>query len=285
MFCMQQKSALTASCNVRDGSGAKRAAKVCAFSAVRRLGPGFLLTLGISIVTRTVAPASSPLSDVVIAVIIGMVLNNTLRLPLTVQPGIKLCTKSLLKLGIILLGVGLSLHDVARVGTGSFWVVLSCIVTALAITQYLGSRFRLPARLTTLIGVGTAICGATAIVATAPVIEAEGQEVSFAIAAITVFGVLAIFTYPVAGRWMGLSQSALGTWAGAAIHETSQVVAASFAYGEKAGEVATIVKLTRTAFLPFVMLAMAAVYGSFLDFWPLWRLTHSESCPVRPWDS
>jgi uncharacterized integral membrane protein (TIGR00698 family) len=115
--------------------------------------------------------------------------------------------------------------------------------------------------LATLIGVGTAVCGNSAIVATAPVIGARDEEVSFAIATNTLFGTLAVFLYPFIGHALGMSDAAFGTWAGTAVNDTSQVVAAGFAYSEAAGKVATAVKLTRNALMGGVIVAMGLAYG------------------------
>ena len=108
-----------------------------------------------------------------------------------------------------------------------------------------------------LLGIGTAICGVSAIVATAPVIEAKEEETSLAVATITVFGLLAVLVYPVLGRLWGLSDTFFGTWAGTAVNDTSQVVATGLIYSQKAGETATVVKLTRNLFMAPVILGFS----------------------------
>ncbi|HYQ89653.1 MAG TPA: putative sulfate exporter family transporter, partial [Candidatus Binatia bacterium] len=118
-----------------------------------------------------------------------------------------------------------------------------------------------PGRLATLIGVGTAVCGNTAITATAPVIRAQDEEVSFAVATNTLFGTAAVFLYPLLGHWIGLSSAAFGTWAGTAVNDTSQVVATGFAYSDAAGKVATAVKLTRNALMGPVIVGIGLWYG------------------------
>ena len=112
------------------------------------------------------------------------------------------------------------------------------------------------ARLATLIGVGTAICGNTAIIATAPVIKAEDRDVSFAVATITLFGTAAVIVFPLLGHALGMSDVLFGHWAGAAVNDTSQVTATGFSYSVEAGETATIVKLTRnTLMVPVIFFA------------------------------
>jgi uncharacterized integral membrane protein (TIGR00698 family) len=125
----------------------------------------------------------------------------------------------------------------------------------------LGRLAGVPGRLSTLIGVGTAVCGNTAITATAPVIHAEDEEVSFAIATNTLFGTAAVFLYPLLGHWIGLSNAAFGTWAGTAVNDTSQVVATGFAYSDAAGKVATAVKLTRNAMMGGVIVVIGLIYA------------------------
>jgi uncharacterized integral membrane protein (TIGR00698 family) len=121
-------------------------------------------------------------------------------------------------------------------------------------------RMGLSDRLGTLLGVGTSICGVTAIVATAPVIEAREEETSLAVTTITVFGLLAVVIYPVLGRLWGLSDTFFGTWAGTAVNDTSQVVATGLIFSQKAGEVATVVKLTRNLFMAPVIVGFSWFY-------------------------
>jgi uncharacterized integral membrane protein (TIGR00698 family) len=132
---------------------------------------------------------------------------------------------------------------------------------ALTAAHLLGRAAGIPGRLATLIGVGTAVCGNSAIAATAPVIRAHDDEVSFAIATNTVFGTLAVLLYPLIGKLMHMGEAAYGTWAGTAVNDTSQVVAAGFAYGDLAGRVATAVKLTRNALMGGVILAIGIAYA------------------------
>jgi len=160
-----------------------------------------------------------------------------------------------LRAGIILLGARLSLGDVAHIGAGALLLVLVAMTFAFSVAILVGRLASMPPRLALLIGVGTAVCGNSAIVATAPVIDAEDREVSFAVATITLFGTLAVFLYPLIGHALGLSAHVFGTWAGVAVNDTSQVVAASSAYSSEARDVATVVKLVRnTLMAPLIVL-------------------------------
>ena len=119
-----------------------------------------------------------------------------------------------LRVGIVLLGARLSLGEVAAVGGGAVGLVILCMVVALVFALAMGRAFGLPANLSLLIAVGTAVCGNSAIVATAPVIQAKEREVSFAVATITLFGTLAVFFYPLIGHALGLGDGTFGVWAG-----------------------------------------------------------------------
>ncbi len=216
--------------------------------------PGLIIVVGLSIVSRQihdliVIGGANPVSSVIIAIILGMIIGTAFDLPQSLKPGLSFSLKRLLKLAIILLGLGLSFSAVVEAGAASALIIVTCIVIAMTVTYWIGKALNLSHRLAVLIGVGTAICGATAIVATAPAIEAEDADVSYSVATITLFGVVAIFVYPIAGTLLGLSDAQFGTWAGTAINETAQVVAAGFAYSDAAGKIATVVKLTRTAML------------------------------------
>ena len=121
---------------------------------------------------------------------------------------------------------------------------------------------RVDDRLAVLIAVGSAVCGNTAIVATAPVIGARAREVAYAVATITLFGTLAVFLYPTIGHALGLSQPSFGLWAGVAVHDTSQVIATGAAFGPEALDVATVVKLIRNALMAPLLFLIAAVWAS-----------------------
>jgi uncharacterized integral membrane protein (TIGR00698 family) len=197
----------------------------------------------------TMPSGAHPIEPVMLAIVLGMVVSNFVPVPRGLTSGIKFSVKKLLPLGIIFLGARLNFRDV--VGLGLTGVLLSILETAVALLLllFLARKFRLPAKLGLLLGVGTAICGGTAIVATAPVIEAEEKDVVFSVATVTLLGLIAMFLLPVLGHLMGLTERAFGVWAGLAIHQTPQVIAAGFAYGPEAGGTATVVKLARVCLL------------------------------------
>ncbi len=201
------------------------------------------------------------LGEVIVAVLLGLVLGNTIRLPTPFAPGIRFSFHTLLRLAIVLLGVQFSFLQVIAIGAKALVMIVILMCLALAVAHALGRATGVPGRLATLIGVGTAVCGNTAITATAPVIHAEDEEVSFAVATNTLFGTVAVFLYPALGHWIGLSSASFGTWAGTAVNDTSQVVAAGFAFSDAAGKVATAVKLTRNALMGGVIVLMGFLYS------------------------
>ena len=222
----------------------------------RILAPGLLAAVTVAIVARLVAGLlPTALSEVLVAVLLGIVVANSGLLPAASTPGIRLAVQRILRIGIILLGARLSLVDVAKIGTGSLLLVIATMTVAFTVALLVGRIARIPPRLALLIGVGTAVCGNSAIVATAPVIAAEEREVSFAVATITLFGTLAVFLYPLIGHALNLTSQVYGTWAGVAVNDTSQVVAASAAFSPEARDIATVVKLVRnTLMAPLIVL-------------------------------
>ncbi len=202
-----------------------------------------------------------PLGEVIFAVGLGLVVGNLLTLPASSKPGIQFAFHALLRWAIVLLGARLSLGEVASIGTKAVGMVVLLMGLALFVAHFLGRALGVPPRLASLIGVGTSVCGNTAISATAPVIGARDQEVSFALATNTVLGTVAVFLYPFIGSAIGLDDAAYGTWIGTAVNDTSQVVAAGYSFSDGAGDVATTVKLTRNALMGFVIVLMGMLHA------------------------
>ena len=175
------------------------------------------------------------------------------------EPGINFCTKQILKLGIILMGIRLGLSDMVDFGIKGLIVVVPCILSTFIIIKYSRKFFNLKINLATLIAVGTSVCGATAIVATAPLINAKREETAFAIANITIFGLIAMMIYPIFANFIFSENTvSVGLFLGSSIHETAQVFAASTIYSDnyiapKVVEVSTVTKLVRNSMLIFVI--------------------------------
>jgi len=207
----------------------------------------------------------SPLSAVTVAVLLGLIIGNTITLPASLKPGFSFAVKKVLRLGIILMGIRLSIFDVFKVGTLCIPVVLASILTALALTTFVNRWLRLPERLGTLIAVGTSICGVSAILATGPAIDAEDEEMAYAVTIITVFGIIATLVYPYAAYALFAGDAVrAGLFLGTAIHDTSQVTGAALVFSDiyclpYAFDVATVTKLVRNVFMA-VVVPFAALY-------------------------
>ncbi len=208
----------------------------------------------------------SPVSPIMMAILLGIIVNNTITMPEAVQPGIRFGLVRVLRVGIVLLGIRLSLVDAGAIGIQSLPVIVGSVGVALIVVTMLARRVGLSRRLGTLIAVGTSICGATAIVATAPAIGAKDDEVSYAIACITLFGVIAMLVYPFAGHWVFAGDAfASGLFLGTAVHETAQVAGSGMVYQQYFGDpraldVATVTKLVRNLGMLVVIPLMSIAY-------------------------
>jgi uncharacterized integral membrane protein (TIGR00698 family) len=194
----------------------------------------------------------------VVGVLLGVLAGRWLRHPVT-APGIALGARALLPAAVVLLGAQLSLRQVAHVGVDAVPVMLTTLAACLTVAQLLGRRLGVGRDLRTLIGVGTGICGASAIAAVTPVLRARDRDVSYALSTIFLFNVAAVLTFPLVGHLLGLSEPAFGVFAGTAVNDTSSVVAAATSYGSAAAGVAVVVKLTRSLMIIPICLGLAVV--------------------------
>lgn len=188
-----------------------------------------------------------------LGILIGVVIRAAHPLPVALRPGVAYAARKVLQGAIIVSGLGLSFVTVVQTGIGTLPLTLLTIAVALLLAPVVGRALRIDWALRQLVGVGTAICGASAIAAVATVIDPPESEVALSIATVFFYNVVAVLLFPPLGHLMHMSQQAFGVWAGTAINDTSSVVAAGFSYGREAGAEATIVKLTRaTMILPIV---------------------------------
>ncbi|HUW94729.1 MAG TPA: putative sulfate exporter family transporter, partial [Anaerolineae bacterium] len=199
--------------------------------------------------------------------LLGLIFGAVLPLPKVLKPGFSFAVKKVLRLGIILLGIRLTIFDVFRLGAFGVPIVLFCILGALFFTTRINKWVRLPERLGTLIAVGTSICGVSAIVATGPAIDAEEEEVAYAVAVITIFGLLATLVYPYLANLLFAGEPLkVGLFLGTSVHDTSQVVGSAKVYADVFGaplalDVATVTKLVRNVFMAVVIPFMAFYYA------------------------
>jgi len=195
-----------------------------------------------------------------LAVAIGVAARACWRLPDRLVAGVR-AGETPLALGIMLLGAQLDFRSFAAQGATLVTMALSAMLVGFLFTWLFARAMKLSHTLSTLLAVGTTICGGTAVAITAPLVNASDEETSYAVGVITLWGVAAIFIYPVLGRIWGVSDMAFGVFAGMAIHSTPQVVGAAFSFSDLAGRTATAVKLVRNCFIAPMALAIAFVHG------------------------
>lgn len=215
---------------------------------ILKLAPGVLLSVAIAAVACLIEELLPihVIGSAVIAMFIGMILNYFLRNTKIFASGIKLTSKKILKLAIILLGLSLNIRTVLTVGRMSLTVMVFTLFTCFGIGYFVGRALGLNWKLSNLISAGTGICGGSAIAAISSTIEADDNDVAYALSATFLFDMAMIILFPIMGRALGMSDEAFGIWAGTAVNDTSSVVATGYAFSEGAGDFATMVKLTRT---------------------------------------
>jgi uncharacterized integral membrane protein (TIGR00698 family) len=195
------------------------------------------------------------------AIVIGLAVSNTIGIPDVFRPGV-LTYEFWLKAGIVLLGARFLLGDVLKLGAISLTLVLLELAVAFSLMTLLGRWFKLKPKLTSLLAVGSAVCGVSAIIATKGAIDADDEDSSYAIAAILALGALALFTFPLIGHWLHMSDKAYGLWAGLAVDNTAEATAAGALYSDAAAKIAVLAKATRNAMIGFVVLGYALYWAS-----------------------
>jgi uncharacterized integral membrane protein (TIGR00698 family) len=185
---------------------------------------------------------------------IGLLVGAVPEVRARLLPGATLAARYALRVGIALLGARLTLGQLLATGAGSAAAIVLTVVAALLLGTWLARRLAIGPPLSALIAVGMAICGNSAILALSPILGAKHRETAYAVSTITIFGLIGVLLLPVVGRLLGLPEGVFGTWAGLAVNDTAQVVATGYAFSAPAGDVATVVKLTRNlAILPVLL--------------------------------
>jgi uncharacterized integral membrane protein (TIGR00698 family) len=195
------------------------------------------------------------------AIVIGLIIANTLGVSKIFRPGIQ-TYEFFLKLGIVLLGVRFLLGDVLKLGGISLIAVVLELTISIVLMTWLGNTFKLTPKLTSLLAIGSSICGVSAIIAAKGAINAKDEDASFAIAAILALGAIGLFAFPLIGHAIGLSDHAYGLWAGLAIDNTAEATAAGNLWSEQAGKIAVLAKTTRNATIGFVVLGYAIYWAT-----------------------
>ena len=227
------------------------------------LSQGFNNIIGIELLGYV----KSPISTAMIAILLGMLFGNIFKIRRSFQKGLDFTRENILKLGIICLGIQLKPFEFLEFGKIAIPLIIVCILSVLIVIKLLIKKLKIPTRMAYLISIGSTVCGTTAIMATAPVIKANKSEVSYAIANITLFGILSMLIYPYfANFYFDSNPLLVGLFLGTSIHETSQVAAAGLIYEQQFSSpetlnIATITKLIRNTFLIIMIPLFAYLYN------------------------
>ena len=227
------------------------------------LSQGFNNIIGIELLGYS----KSPISTAMIAILLGILFGNVFKVRLGFQKGLDFTKDYILKLGIICLGIQLKPFEFLEFGKIAIPLIIICIITVLIVIKLLIKKIKIPTRMAYLISIGSTVCGTTAIMATAPIIKANKNEISYAIANITLFGILSMLIYPYFANFYFEGESLfIGLFLGTSIHETSQVAAAGLIYDQQFDSpetlnIATVTKLIRNTFLIVMIPLFAFLYN------------------------
>lgn len=213
-----------------------------------KLFPGIIASLLIAVLA-TFIESLFPIHIIgaaVIAMFIGVLLNPLVKKTTLLNAGLKFTSKRILKFAIIILGLSLNINTILNVGKMSLVVMVFTLLTCFGGGYFIGKALGLNWKLSNLISAGTGICGGSAIAAIAPTIDADDNDIAYAMSATFLFDMAMIILFPIMGKAIGMTDQAFGIWAGTAVNDTSSVVATGYAFSEGAGDYATMVKLTRT---------------------------------------
>jgi uncharacterized integral membrane protein (TIGR00698 family) len=225
----------------------------------RAIAPGFALALAVAAVATVVGEYVPLIGSAVPGAVIGAVIAIAVKPGARLGPGVKWSSTFVLQCSVVLLGAQLSIAEAARVGVSSLPVMLGTLAICLGAAWLYGRLLGVPGDLRTLIGVGTGICGGSAIAAVSPVIEAASTDVAYAISTIFLFNIAAVLVFPLLGHALGMSQQSFGLFAGTAVNDTSSVVATATTYGAAATSHAVVVKLVRTLMIIPICLGLATL--------------------------
>ncbi|HQU73548.1 MAG: putative sulfate exporter family transporter [Calditrichaeota bacterium] len=226
--------------------------------------PGLLLVVAIALLAREAAAllkAEWHIEALTVAILLGMLLSNVARLPARTLPGIRYSLKTVLKAGIVLFGLRLNLEAVLALGPRVLLLVIFYVALTLVLAYLFGRLLKMNSKLAVLIGVGTGICGASAVVAMAPCIHAEEDDAIIAVSVVSFLGAVGVLIYSaLATSGLEISATSFGIWSGLSLHGVAHALAAAFAMGEKAGEIGTFVKMSRVVMLVPVSLVLAYLF-------------------------
>lgn len=244
------------------------------------LSPGLLLVLGLAslaLLFRTLTGFAA-LSPLMLAIALGILVRNSLNVPVQCQAGITFCLKRLLRVAIALLGIQLSFLQLQQVGIRGFALITIVSFATFIFTYWIGCSLRIKKQLACLIAAGTSICGASAIVATSAVLDNADEDTAYAVGIVTIFGTLSMLLYPSVLPLLHLSSIAFGIWCGSSIHEVAQAITAAFQISSISGEFASITKLARVLWLAPMVFAIGFLFSSKQA-----GTVSGQKLPVIPW--
>ncbi|MBI5263335.1 MAG: putative sulfate exporter family transporter [Bradyrhizobium sp.] len=244
------------------------------------LAPGLAITVGIALIAYLASHNVGFLKNyqMIMAILLGMLMRNVIGMPAAASEGVAFSLRRILRFSIVLLGLQITAQQATEVGGAGIALIAVGLVTTLFVTVPIGTALGVPRGLSLLIGVGTSICGASAIIAAKAAVQGDDEDAAYAIASITLFGTASIFLYPIINGFLHLSPHDFGLWAGASIHEVAQVVATAFDGGPDALRTGTIAKLTRVAMMAPVIILLGQM-GFRLGF----GHAHGKARPPFPW--
>lgn len=228
---------------------------------MNNLLPGAALVLIVATVAFALGEWAPLVGGPIFGILLGLLVNNLTGKPHRTEAGVAFSSKYILQAAVVLLGCGLSLTQVAIVGRETLPIMLATLAAALAASFLIGRWMKLSTNVRNLIGVGTAICGGSAIATVSPIIEAEETEIAYSVSVIFLFNMMAAFLFPLLGHLLGYTDYQFGVFAGTAVNDTSSVIAAGYAYSDQAGDFATIVKMSRSMTIIPVSIVFAIISG------------------------
>ncbi|NPA49038.1 MAG: putative sulfate exporter family transporter [Thermodesulfobacteria bacterium] len=232
--------------------------------------PGALLVIAVALAAYAIAPHLRKyelfrtyilLKDFILAILLGIVIRNTVGVPKVFHPGLRFSTV-LTKTGIVVMGAKYSMMGLVKVGGPALVYIATFLFGSAIALMWVANRFRVPTPLAACLSAGLSVCGVSATIAIAPAVRAKNRDMAYSIAVVLIFGLLALIVFPTIGKLLNLSDVQYGAFCGVGIVNSAQVLAAGFAYSEEAGLVAGIYNIGRVVFLPFVVLMLAIMAAS-----------------------
>ncbi len=241
--------------------------------------PGTVLALVLAVASYWLAtlPGLKIMGALTVALVIGILWRATAGLPAVAIPGTRFTSRTLLRLGIVLMGARLDFGLVAQAGPKILFLDIVMITVGIAGIYAIAKRFGVPAKLGMLMAVGTSICGASAVAAASSVTKADEDEVTLAVALMGILGTLGVLFYVFAGPFLGLTTMQLAVLSGSTLHEVAQVMAAAFTWGNETGDMGTLVKLTRVVLLAPALIALGLISGGGA------KMSYTWKEPPIPW--